>query len=171
MIGDDDIKVCEQCGASVYQEHLDSGIARQVNGKLLCAHCLTEYEESGGAEDDGGMFEEENLAPIEFEEDDKGGTKVEMSSTRIHLQTEAARGQGVADEGKFKRLPRADGVGATRCRMFHCRISQGATDFMVNQINEWLDQHNDITLKFATTTIGMFEGKHTEPNLITTVFY
>jgi hypothetical protein len=87
------------------------------------------------------------------------------------LQQEAARGGGAGDEGRFKRPLRPDGVGATRCRMFHCRISQGATDFMVNQINEWLEENKEVTLKFATTTIGMFEGKHTEPNLITTVFY
>ena len=42
---------------------------------------------------------------------------------------------------------------------------------MVNQINEWLDDNDDVAVKFATTTIGMFEGKHTEPNMITTVFY
>ena len=39
------------------------------------------------------------------------------------------------------------------------------------QINEWLDENKEITLKFANSTIGMFEGKHTEPNLIFTFFY
>jgi len=160
---DDDVKACEQCGASVYKEHLTSGIARYEDGKLLCSHCVAEYEKSGGAVDD--------LAPIEIEDDDEGGPTVDMSSSRIHTLTDAARGKGVRDESKFKRAPNPNGVGASRVRMFHCRISQGATDFLMNQMNEWLDEHEDITIKFATTTIGMFEGKHTEPNLIMTVFY
>lgn len=42
---------------------------------------------------------------------------------------------------------------------------------MTGQINEWLDANDKIVVKFATTTIGPFEGKHTEPNLIITAFY
>lgn len=160
---DDEVKACEECGASVYKEHLTSGIARYEDGKLLCSHCVAEYEKSGGAVDD--------LAPIEFEDDDEGGPGMDMSSSRIHTLTDAARGKGVRDESESKRPLDPKGVGASRVRTFHCRISQGAVDFMMNQMNEWLDGHDDVTIKFATTTIGMFEGKHTEPNLIMTVFY
>lgn len=165
-MNDEDLNVCEECGASVYKEHLDSGIAGKHDGRLLCSHCLSEYATMTDAGDD--------MAPIEFEdEDDEGGEgpAKDMSSTRIHAVTAAARGGGVKDETSFKRSLDPQNRGASRCRIFHCRISQGAVDFMVNQMNEWLDENEDIALKFATTTIGLFEGKHTEPNLITTVFY
>ena len=42
---------------------------------------------------------------------------------------------------------------------------------MNEQINEWLDKNPDVTIKFANSVIGMFEGKHTEPNIIMTVFF
>ena len=42
---------------------------------------------------------------------------------------------------------------------------------MEEQINSWLDDNPDISIKFAETTVGTWEGKHSEPNLIMTVFY
>jgi hypothetical protein len=164
-MNEEDVSVCEECGASVYPEQVESGIAGKHNGKLLCSHCMAETEDA-----EGGL-EMDDLAPIEFDEDEDDSASTDMSSTRIHAVSGAARGDGLKDDAEYKRPLDPKGVGASRCRMFHCRISQGAVDFMVNQMNEWLDEHNDVTIKFATTTIGMFEGKHTEPNLITTVFY
>jgi len=42
---------------------------------------------------------------------------------------------------------------------------------MTTLMNDWLDTNPDIVIKFSTSTIGNFEGKHTEPNLIVTVYY
>ena len=42
---------------------------------------------------------------------------------------------------------------------------------MQGQINEWLDGNDQIVVKFVCANIGLFEGKHTEPNLILNVFY
>ncbi len=165
-MNDEDVSVCEECGASVYEEHIESGIAGRHNGKLLCSHCMAEKEgDSGGDLDD--------MAPIEFDdsEDDGDLGSTDMSSTRIQQATGAEREGGAKDDESYSRPLNPNGTGASRCRMFHCRISQGAVDFMMNQVNEWLDENEDVTIKFATTTIGLFEGKHTEPNLITSVFY
>ena len=157
---------CGECGASVYQQHLDSGIAGYKGDKLLCAHCLTEAVETvGGGEDD---------APIILEgHEEVEETASDMSSSKIHGASAATLGKaGAWDEGKFRRPLQPDNPGgATRCRTFHCKLSDGAVEFINNQINEWLDGHDEITIKFATSTIGMFEGKHTEPNLIMTLFY
>lgn len=162
--------VCEECGASVYPQHISSGIARYLDGKLLCAHCVSEYEKTHDAAVTGVV---EDLAPIELEDDDdRIGSSLGMSSSRIHGATAATLGQGGAkDESQFKRKLLPEVAGATRCRSFHCRLSDGAVDFMNSQINDWLDSRDDIVLKFATSTIGQFEGKHTEPNMIITVFY
>ena len=164
---------CGQCGASVYKQHLDSGIARYEGDKLLCAHCVSEYERSHDATVGG---EADVFAPIEFDDVDDHReakeAKVDMSGSRIHAASAATLGRaGAWDDAHFKRGLQLDGTGAIRCRTFHCKLTEGAVEFMNNQVNEWLDQNEQITMKFATSTIGMFEGKHTEPNLIVTVFY
>lgn len=168
MSKDDQISACDQCGASVYKEHLDSGIARYESDKLLCAHCVVEFEQSHEAAAGGAV---DDFAPIELDDDDDdhGATK-DMSSSRIHTLSSAGLG-GAHAETQFKRPLQPNAAAATRVRTFHCRLSEGAIDFMSNQISEWADQHEDITIKFVTSAIGMFEGKHTEPNLILTVFY
>jgi len=161
---------CEGCGASIYQQHLDSGIARYEGGKLLCSHCVEEFErahESGDAEVD---FE-----PIALEaHEDSGGadTGPDKGSSRIHALSAATLGAaGAWNDAKFKRPLDPKATGASRCRTFHCKLSEGSIDFFNNQVNEWLEANPKISIKFAASTIGMFEGKHTEPNLIMTVFY
>ena len=162
---DEVTSVCGACGSSIYKQHLDSGIARHVGGKLLCSHCLKEHEEQKSGDD---VFE-----PIEFDDDDdiSSDSSVEdLSSSRIHSAT--SMGMAAAwDESKYKR-PLQPGIdGATRCRTFHCKLSEGALEFMMNQINEWLEANEEIVIKFSNSSIGPFEGKHTEQNIIITVFY
>ncbi len=158
---DEVTSICGSCGASVYRQHIESGIARYAGGKLLCSHCAADFEE-----EEGQAFE-----PIEFE-DEEATSKEEMSSSRIHSASAVTLGVGGAwDDSKFRRPLQPTIAGATRCRTFHCKLGEGALDFMVNQINEWLDANEKIVIKFASTTIGPFEGKHTEPNLIVTAFY
>ena len=54
-MSDDIAGACKECGASVYKQHLSSGIARNEDDKLLCAHCVTELKrsEDGTGDDDG----------------------------------------------------------------------------------------------------------------------
>lgn len=165
---DEHISICEDCGASVYKEHLDSGIARYEGGKLLCSHCVADYERAHDAAAGGAT---EQFAPIELdEEDDVPDTAADMSSSRIHTLSQSTLGLAHAAE-QFKRALQPTNPAATRCRTFHCRLSEGSIEFMTNQVNEWVDNHDDVTIKFVSSTIGPFEGKHTEPNLILTLFY
>ncbi|MCO6436433.1 MAG: hypothetical protein J5J06_05040 [Phycisphaerae bacterium] len=161
--------VCTSCGASVYPEHLDSGIARYEGGKLMCPHCVVEYEKAHEGED----LDDPDLAPIAFDEDDSSGTRIDLGGTRI--QTTAAESmlgyQGAWDDSKWNRQPDPKQAGAIRCRIFHSKLSEAALGFMNNSINEWLDTNPNVVVKSASTTIGQFEGKHTEPNIIVTIFY
>ena len=169
MMQDEVASMCGECGASVYQQHLESGIARYEGDKLLCAHCAAEYDRSRGAAGGG----DEVFEPIELDEvEENHEAEPDMSASRIQAVSQASLGGGAAwDESRFKRAPLPDGAGAVRCRTFHCKISQGAMDFMDSQINEWLDANEQISVKFATSTIGPFVAKTTEPNLILTLFY
>lgn len=171
-----DTTTCQSCGASVYPEHLDSGIARYEGGKLLCTHCVAEFESEQKA---GGAAKVEALEPIVLESDDMslsdsvGSGTTEMSSSRIHGMSEATLGHhaGADDSSRFQRPLDPKSPFATRCRTFHCKLSDGAIEFLNMQINEWLDREKNIVVKFARSDIGMFEGKHKEPNMILTLFY
>ena len=166
---DDIASKCEECGASVYRAHLESGIARYDKGRLLCAHCVGELERSGQGQND------DDFAPIAFDDDDEPSPreeKVDLSSSRIHGATKATLGiSAIWNDAKYQRKLDPRSTNATRCRTFHAKLSAAAIDFMNNQINEWLDGNPEIYIKNATSCIGPFEGKHTEQNLIITLFY
>ena len=164
---DDITSKCEDCGASIYREHIDSGIARYEEGKLLCAHCVAEYEQ---AHDGTVGGEEEFVAPIAY--DDDADDTEEMGESRIHVSTGSMlAGSGKWDDSRFKRPLDPKSPGASRCRTFHSKLNEGALEFMSTSINEWLDGDKNIVIKFSTSTIGVFEGKHPEPNLIVALFY
>ena len=42
---EEEVKSCESCGASIYQEHIKKGAADLFAGKLLCPHCLQQKKE------------------------------------------------------------------------------------------------------------------------------
>ncbi len=44
-------------------------------------------------------------------------------------------------------------------------------DYLDNAINEWLDQHPEVEVKFVTQSIGMFDGKIKDLALILNVWY
>lgn len=72
---------------------------------------------------------------------------------------------------QFKRKTAVTGQGACRCRSFHGRLSSQGLDYLDNQINEWLDSHPDVEVKFVTSTVGTFEGKIREPALVLNLWY
>ena len=166
----DDIHAqCEECGASIYKQHLDSGIARYEDGRMLCAHCVTEFEKSHDATA-GGITED--FEPIELEGFDDHVEVDTSQSSRIHSASAATLGVSRGwDDSKYTRTVDPASIAATRCRTFHSKLTEAALEFMDDQINDWLDKHDHVHVKFATSTIGIFEGKHAEPNLILTMFY
>ena len=70
---------CKGCGATVYPEHLETGIAKRRDGKLFCSHCLKEEEAAAS-----GVLDV--LEPIPLDDDDIGGTRVEMSDSVVALR-------------------------------------------------------------------------------------
>lgn len=150
---------CAGCGATVYPEHLDRHMAGYWAGALYCGCCLTEKKEGKPA------------APPPAQE---AGFPLEDAPVD-HATTPAPAVPAAGaphSHGHGHRLPpRPDAKGATRVRIFHARLSEGAVNHLDMQINEWLERHPEIEIKFANTTVGTWEGKHAEPNLIVTVFY
>lgn len=161
---------CEECGASIYKQHLDSGIARYEDGKMMCSYCVADYEKNHDAASSG---ESEEFEPIELEGfEDRAGDSDMSSSSRIHSASTTTLGTAHGwDDSKYTRPVEPKSPTATRCRSFHAKLTDAALTFMDDQINGWLDSNDHISVKFATSTIGTFEGKHAEPNLIVTLFY
>lgn len=168
-MSDEVASLCGQCGASVYRQHIDSGIARFVSGKLLCAHCAADaaQEQVASLSSSGGH----DYQPIAIHDDDDDEPAAErLSKSRISIAHKPALG-GTHKDHHYARALDVKAPVATRCRSFHAKLSEGALDFMNNQVNSWVDSDPNVVIKFATSTIGVFEGKHAEPHLILTVFY
>ncbi len=160
------IKSCSDCAANVYPEHISSGRAGFHDGKLLCAVCLEEKMEELGA-DEG----EETLALVGSEDPTTPGdgmAKIQRTGEKGGI---GAAKSMEADDSKLHREVRDTGQGATRCRTFHAKLNESALAYMNEHLNEWVDKHEGVEIKFASTVVGTFEGKHSEPNLLVTIFY
>ncbi len=166
----DDQKTCDVCGASIYKEHIDQGIARSMGGKLMCPPCLLDHEKEETALAASGLGD---LAPIAFDDggDDEDQGEM-MSSSRIHQSSAATLGVGHGwDDSKYQRPLDTRAISATRCRTFHAKLTVAALEYMNELINNWVDENENITIKFSNSTIGMFEGKQAEPHVVVTLFY
>jgi hypothetical protein len=75
------------------------------------------------------------------------------------------------EHGGWKRKPNTNGTGASHVRSFHGKYSDQGLEYLDNAINEWLDSHDDVEVKFVTSTVGVFEGKIREPALVLNLWY
>lgn len=106
-------------------------------------------------------------APLATEADD--GERVSFSpGSRIG----GFSGQVAVTERKsdFKRPMNMPGTGATRVKLFHCKIASKSMENMEDAINEWLDD-NEVEVKQVGHVIGTLEGKKPEPNVIVMIWH
>lgn len=155
--GTDAISACGGCGASIYREHLDRGLAGRWAGQLLCPHCLAEKR--------GPMPGAGDQVSVGSDEHDASAHPGRSSSYA------GFAGLSDLDAIPHQRPLLPAGHGATRLRIYHCKLSDGPIMQLNRQVNEWLDMHPDIEVKFATTTIGTWEGRHSEQHFILTLYY
>jgi hypothetical protein len=72
----------------------------------------------------------------------------------------------------YKRETHSNRTGAVRVRTFHCRLSEQGVEYLDQAINDWLERHHEIEIKFTTSVVGSWEGKlKGEPALIVMVWY
>lgn len=106
---------------------------------------------------------DDELAPIGLIEEAEDGTpdkKIQAFGMTSNVQ-----------HHDWKRQPVKTGTGAVRVRSFHGRLSDQGLGYIDEAINEWLDQHPEIEIKFVTSTVGVFEGKIREPALVMNLWY
>jgi hypothetical protein len=87
-----------------------------------------------------------------------GPSKIRKMGDFQHLHTE------------FHRPTNITHTGATRVKTFIGKMSAQGMDYMDHVINEWLDKHPDVEVKFVTTTYGQLDGK-VERAMVTSVWY
>jgi predicted nucleic acid-binding Zn-ribbon protein len=179
---DEVVKSCEQCGATIYPEHITTGRAMIVGGKLLCPICLGEKKgktAAGATAIRPAVQEAAKPAVTQAQPASASGDEtlslvdekdVETSGRKIEALGSKAK-QAIVDETKLHRELQRTGTGATRIKIFHAKMNDGAVDFMIQTINEWIDAHPDVEVKNVQTTVGTWEGKHPEPHLIMTLLY
>ena len=108
---------------------------------------------------------EEEAQPLPLGQGPGGGAAQQSSKIQAFGSGAVRRGQV-----QFQRPLNLTGFGATRCRVFNCKVTVAALDHMVGQINEWLDA-NQVEIKYVNQVVGTLEGKTPEPNIIVTVWY
>jgi hypothetical protein len=118
----------------------------------------------------GHKATDEELAPLELIDED---FSADAPADEHHPSKIKALGvKAVAGKhGEFARKTTATGHGACRVRSFHSRLSDEGVAYMDDKINDWLDHHPEIEVKFVTSTVGTFEGKIREPALVLNVWY
>jgi hypothetical protein len=100
--------------------------------------------------------------PIELSGDQPGAAPSKIRATGVG-EVKAAHA--------WKRTPHLTGTGAIRMRTFHGRLSDQGVEYLDNAVNEWLDGHPEIEVKFVTSTIGIFEGKIKDLALVLNLWY
>jgi len=105
-----------------------------------------------------------DLTPIEISDADQDDN--DSSGSRIHM---LGRNDGL-DKELWTRTPNANGTGATHCKTFVSKLRLEAIAHMDNHVNEWLEQHPEVEVKFTTSSIGKLVGKVSEDALFLTVW-
>jgi hypothetical protein len=112
-----------------------------------------------------------NIEPEEVELDPIGLVdEAEEVDTASKIKAFGIAGIG-SRRDRFQRTPMKTGNGACRMRSFHGKLSDQGLEYLDNAINEWLDDHPEVEVKFVTSSVGVFEGKIREPALILNLWY
>lgn len=107
---------------------------------------------------------------ITYEEDEPISLVDEGEATRQVSIKHKSKDAGGYEEQLTRPLI-ANKTGATRCKIFHSKISLGALEGMEKQINEWSDSNPDIEIKNVGHVIGTLQGKSNEDNVIVLCWY
>lgn len=154
----DGTAVCDGCGATIYPDHLRNRTADRWAGKLLCPHCLAEKKAPPASAALGSIA-------LQPEAPAARGAPAPEPTARVVTSAPAPR------EPTYRRaLLDTPGL-ATRSRSFHAKLTDASLVHLNQQVNEWVDAHPDVSIKFATSSVGIIEGKHTDQHLVITIFY
>ncbi len=70
------------------------------------------------------------------------------------IRTLAKLGATSENESGWKRHAQVTGQGATHVKSFHCKLQGEALAHLDEQINAWIESHEDCEIKLVTTQTG-----------------
>lgn len=70
------------------------------------------------------------------------------------IRTLASLGTAPEDESGWRRHAQLTGQGATHVKSFHCKLQGDSLKHLDQQINDWLEGHEDCEIKLVTTQVG-----------------
>jgi hypothetical protein len=116
---------------------------------------------------------EADLDPIELVEDDQSAPAAAggLAAAPVKSKIKAFGAEHARKEHQWKRTPHRDGKGAIRVKTFHAKYSDQGMEHLDDMINEWIDAHPEVEIKFVTSTVNVFEGKIREPALVLNMWY
>ena len=76
------------------------------------------------------------------------------NDSKPKLRTLASLGSAPEDESGWQRHAKMTGQGATHVKSFHCKLQGDALKHLDQQINDWLEGHEDCEIKLVTTQVG-----------------
>ena len=79
--------------------------------------------------------------------------------------------EGMRKHHDWKCTPVVSGQGACRVKSFYGKYSDQGIQYLDDAINEFLDSHPEVEVKFVTSTVMVFEGKIREPALVLNLWY
>jgi hypothetical protein len=168
------VRTCDACGAAIQREDFLSHRAGRYKGRLLCPNCIDALKTRLAS------VKEEEPVNERPQPDDAPIALVELDDDKPHVggaPSDQIRGftggEMIAKrvEREYNRPLLRNTPSATRCRTFHCKMTDASFQNLNEQINEWLDEREEVEIKFALSNIGVVEGKHADPHLIITIFY
>jgi hypothetical protein len=115
---------------------------------------------------------ESDLDPIELVEDElNAAALLEQSNPTSRSKIKQFGVEAHRAERAWKRAPHTSGSGAVRVKSFHGKYSDQGVEHLDDVINDWLDNHPEVEVKFVTSTVHVFEGKIREPALVLNLWY
>ncbi len=74
--------------------------------------------------------------------------------TKPKIRTLASMGSTTEDESSWQRHAKMTGQGATHVKSFHCKLQGAALKHLDQQINAWLEGHENCEIKLVTPQVG-----------------
>ena len=102
---------------------------------------------------------------------DLGGSRpLEVQKTsKPPISKPVAQPQAVSSANMAPQMVPAGRISAVKT--FFTKLHPGAMDFLDGQINDWLKENPEVTIKKTNVTVGEIQSKKTEPNIIILIWY
>ena len=102
---------------------------------------------------------------IELVEDDSETAAI------VHKKIKAFGPETAVRNQSWTRQPVQTGKGAVRVKSFHAKFSDQGVEHLDESINQFIDTHPEVDIKFVTTNVGLYDGKIKDVFLVVNVWY